>query len=138
MQSFASTQTPRLCKSLKESNLFFRLSSSAQVALREQSRCAVSGYFDMTRAIELSGMRREDEIPPGPRCRMQVAHIIPFLNDFDELVCCNLLSASAASESRTGRGNPPLGYARILDNSQPQTISRRIHRDTKELYIHGW
>jgi hypothetical protein len=65
----------------------------------------------MARAIKLSGMRREDEIPPGPQCRMQVAHIIPFLDDFDKLVCRNLLSASAASKIRIGRGNPPLGYA---------------------------
>ena len=67
----------------------------AQIAAREQYKCAITQYFDFSHAKYLINNGRGHEAPHQvPRMRMQAAHITPFsLNKFDkkDLVSCMIL-----------------------------------------------
>ncbi|KAH9015596.1 hypothetical protein EDB85DRAFT_808724 [Lactarius pseudohatsudake] len=55
------------------------------VAHREQYRCAVTKIFDRTRALKLYMEGRAGEIPrKEAQSRMEAAHVIPLINNFDE------------------------------------------------------
>lgn len=54
-------------------------SRNIKIVEREQHRCAITNWFDLTYVVALLGAGRQDEIPKGLQCIAKVAHIIPFM-----------------------------------------------------------
>ncbi|KAN0133391.1 hypothetical protein V8E53_008831 [Lactarius tabidus] len=81
----SSSQTPSIDISEPSTSQKSEPSLRAQVAHREQYRCAITKAFDKARSDKLAKEGRFDEIPDDAQVDMHAALVIPFLlNEFDD------------------------------------------------------